>query len=75
MIAFGCYFTSVVVCLCLSVGFHLFANHSHKVHSRHLFLDFLGILGLILGSWIPGIYYAFYCDEAHARFYWSLVSI
>lgn len=73
-IAFGCYFASVVVCLSLSVGFHLFSNHSHEVHDRHLFLDLLGILGLILGSWIPGIYYGFYCNAKDARFYWSMVS-
>lgn len=74
-VAFGCYFSSVVLCLGFSVGFHLFANHSHEVHNRHLFLDFLGILGLIVGSWIPGIYYGFYCDKANAQFYWSLVSL
>lgn len=75
MIAFGCYFVNVVACLVLSVGFHLFSNHSAKIHDRHLFLDMLGILGLILGSWIPGIYYGFYCDSSNAQFYWSLVSL
>lgn len=74
IVAFGCYFVSVVVCLSLSVGFHLFANHSKAIHDRHLFLDFLGILGLIAGSWIPGIYYGFYCDSRNANFYMSLVS-
>lgn len=75
LVAFGCYFASVIICLGLSVGFHLFANHSHGIHNRHLFLDFLGILGLIVGSWVPGIYYGFYCDSVNARFYLTLVSV
>ncbi|KAL1296923.1 hypothetical protein AAFC00_004533 [Neodothiora populina] len=72
-IAFSCFFAAVVVCLSLSVGFHLFANHSKEIHDRHLFLDFLGILGLIWGSWVPGIYYGFYCQRDVARFYWALI--
>ncbi|THW89142.1 hypothetical protein D6D15_05444 [Aureobasidium pullulans] len=32
----------------------------------------MGILALIAGSWIPGIYYGFYCHSTASQIYWNL---
>lgn len=37
-------------------------------------IDFLGMLCLVTGSWVPGVYYGFYCQRSVARFYLTLVS-
>lgn len=57
-----CVFSSQVCMLC-SVGYHLFACHrSEKTSRRWLSLDYAGISVGILGCYVPGIFYAFYCD-------------
>lgn len=46
-----------------SVGYHLFACHrSEKTSRRWLALDYAGISVGILGCYVPGIFYAFYCN-------------
>lgn len=46
-----------------SVGYHLFACHrSEKTCRRWLSLDYAGISVGILGCYVPGIFYAFYCN-------------
>lgn len=72
-IAFSCYFAGVFTCLSLSSAFHTLLNHSRAAWERFLLLDFLGILSLVAGSWIPGIYYGFFCMQAVSRFYWTMV--
>jgi len=53
---------------CLSIAyyqtsrFHNISNHSPKVQTFGIQLDYLGILVLMWGSTIPSIYYGFYCD-------------
>lgn len=74
-VVFACFFAGLLACLSCSALFHTFANHSRLVHERWLLLDFLGILALIAGSWVPGVYYGFYCQRSDARFYLTLVCI
>lgn len=46
-----------------SVGYHLFSCHrSEKTSRRWLALDYAGISVGILGCYVPGIFYAFYCN-------------
>lgn len=46
-----------------SVGYHLFSCHrSEKTCRRWLALDYAGISVGILGCYVPGIFYAFYCN-------------
>lgn len=75
VVAFGCFFAGVTVCLSLSTLFHTFMSHSKHAHDNFLLLDFMGILALIVGSWIPGIYYGFYCQSTASQIYWSMVSV
>lgn len=74
VLAFGCFFAGLVVCLASSTLFHTFSSHSKHAHDRFLLLDFLGILALIAGSWIPGIFYGFYCQPTASQLYWIMVS-
>ena len=45
--------------------------YCHSVQMNKLFskLDYSGIAILILGSFVPWLYYGFYCDQAHMIFY------
>jgi adiponectin receptor len=71
---FSAYFAGVFACFGLSSAYHTFSNHSRNVAEQWLVLDFLGILCLIAGSWVPGVFYGFYCRRTVSRFYLILVS-
>ncbi|KAL0965820.1 hypothetical protein UPYG_G00286190 [Umbra pygmaea] len=50
------------VCMLCSVGYHLFSCHLSEKTCRHwLALDYAGISVGILGCYVPGVFYAFYC--------------
>lgn len=52
-----------------SVGFHLFCCHrSEKTSRRWMALDYAGISIGIIGCYVPGVFYAFYCNN-----YWRQV--
>ncbi|KAJ1932616.1 hypothetical protein EC988_009398, partial [Linderina pennispora] len=59
-VVFYGYLLSACVCFLLSSMFHLFSCHSHSHHVAWLKCDFVGILFLILGSLLPGLYYGYY---------------
>ncbi|XP_030642088.1 progestin and adipoQ receptor family member 3a [Chanos chanos] len=57
------------VCMLCSVGYHLFCCHrSEKTSRRWVALDYAGISVGILGCYVPGVFYAFYCNN-----YWRQV--
>lgn len=74
VVVFACFFAGAFTCLSCSSAYHTFINHSEPIYERWLLLDFLGILCLIAGSWVPGVYYGFYCQKSDAKFYLTLVS-
>ncbi|KAJ2801735.1 hypothetical protein H4R20_003559 [Coemansia guatemalensis] len=53
------YIATVLFCLAASVAFHTLACHSQHKHFRSLRCDFIGILTLIVGSFVPIGYYGF----------------
>nr|XP_054600193.1 progestin and adipoQ receptor family member 3 isoform X1 [Nothobranchius furzeri] len=58
------------VCMLCSVGYHLFSCHrSEKTCRRWLALDYAGISVGILGCYVPGIFYAFYCNAFWRQVY------
>lgn len=65
---------SAVYCLLLSTLYHTGLNHSPSVAHRWLQLDYGGILALILGNFISGLHFGFYCDPVLKMLYWSMVS-
>jgi adiponectin receptor len=72
-IVFGCFFFGAVFCLGVSSIYHLVSNHSSAVSRWGNQLDYLGIVMLIWGSFIPSIYYGFRDRVDLARTYWSMV--
>eukprot|EP00916_Digyalum_oweni_P011164 GHVL01018539.1.p1 GENE.GHVL01018539.1~~GHVL01018539.1.p1 ORF type:complete len:387 (-),score=16.91 GHVL01018539.1:15-1175(-) len=50
-------------CLASSTAFHLFNVHSRKWFLVLLRMDYAGITLLIAGSFVPMVYYGFYCHK------------
>jgi len=60
-LVFSIFFVGVVACLALSSVFHTLCCHSERVGKLVLKLDYVGITLLIICSFIPWIFYGFYC--------------
>ncbi|KAK9779302.1 hypothetical protein SCAR479_03784 [Seiridium cardinale] len=63
---------TATVCFSLSAAYHTFISHSHKVEAIWLRLDFVGIILLIVGSFISGIYVGFWCEQLLRTIYWGM---
>lgn len=74
VLAFGTFFAGAAVCLTTSGVYHTVSNHSHHVSRFGNKLDYLGIVALITGSFIPSVYYGFYCEPKLRMTYWTMVS-
>jgi adiponectin receptor len=74
VLVFACFFAGATACLSLSATFHLFSNHSQEVQKFGNQLDYLGIVFLIWGSFIPSIYYGFQRDPELIRRYWTMIT-
>jgi len=48
-------------CMLCSTGYHVFRCHSEKANLQWLALDLTGISVGLLGCYLPGIHYGFYC--------------
>lgn len=72
--AFTCYFAGAVLCLGMSATYHTIQNHSHEVAIWGNKLDYLGIVALIWGSFIPVLYYGFMEEPELRKTYWTMVS-
>uniref|UniRef100_A0A1A8RBK3 Progestin and adipoQ receptor family member IIIa n=2 Tax=Nothobranchius pienaari TaxID=704102 RepID=A0A1A8RBK3_9TELE len=52
------------LCMLCSVGYHLFCCHrSEKTSRRWMALDYTGVSIGILGCYVPGVFYTFYCNN------------
>jgi adiponectin receptor len=71
--AFSCFFAGAALCLGMSATYHATSNHSQAVARTGNKLDYVGIVFLITGSFIPSIYYGFYCQPALQETYWTMV--
>lgn len=70
---FGFFFVGAIVCLGLSSTYHTLSCHSPHVGKLFSRLDYCGIASLITGSFVPFLYYAFYCNYATQLCYLTLV--
>ncbi|RGP70871.1 pho36-regulatory role in lipid and phosphate metabolism [Fusarium longipes] len=61
VLVFACFFGGAVVCLGMSATFHTLSNHSDTVAKWGNKLDYTGIVALIVGSYVPALYYGFFC--------------
>jgi adiponectin receptor len=68
------YLLGVTTCLGLSTVYHTFMNHSPSVTKRCLKFDYVGILVLILNSFVSAIYFGFYCEPGPRNIYILMVS-
>ncbi|KAN0083331.1 hemolysin-III related domain containing protein [Elaphomyces granulatus] len=75
ILVFGCFFAGVAFCLGMSATYHTISNHSPLVARVGNTLDYVGIIGLIAGSFTPSVYYGFFCAPALQRLYWSMIYI
>ncbi|KAI1210167.1 mPR-like GPCR protein [Annulohypoxylon truncatum] len=64
---------SAVACLGFSSAYHTLMCHSRQVEALWLRFDFVGIILLILGSFISGIYVGFWCELLERKIYWSMI--
>ncbi|KAI0889842.1 HlyIII-domain-containing protein [Annulohypoxylon maeteangense] len=55
VLVFGCFFAGAVMCL------DAISNHSEEVAKWGNKLDYSGIIFLIVGSYVPALYYALFC--------------
>jgi len=72
--AFGCYFAGAIACLGMSGTYHTIQNHSHEVAVWGNKLDYLGIVFLIWGSFVPVLYYAFGAEPELRKTYWAMIT-
>ena len=66
---------SASICFGLSALYHTLMNCS--AHSSDLWgrIDYTGIIILILGDFVSGIYVGFYCEPILQNTYWTMVRI
>ncbi|KAI1372185.1 mPR-like GPCR protein [Hypoxylon crocopeplum] len=64
---------SAVLCLGLSSAYHTFMCHSQRAEALWLRFDFVGIIFLILGSFVSGIYVGFWCETLERKIYFSMI--
>jgi adiponectin receptor len=63
------YVLAACVCLGSSAFFHTCCCHSHKAYNVCAQADYTGVLIMIVGSFYPGVYFAFYCQEFYQKLY------
>lgn len=73
VMVFSCFFLGAVACLGMSATYHTISNHSEAVAKFGNRLDYIGIVVLIWGSFIPSIYYGFSAEPNLVRVYWTMV--
>jgi adiponectin receptor len=75
VLVFSCFFAGAVVCLGMSAVYHAISNHSPEVAKWGNKLDYSGIVFLIVGSYVPALYYGFFCRPGLMTWYLYTVSI
>lgn len=72
---FGAFFLGAIICLGFSFAFHTLSCHSETVGKLFSKLDYCGIALLIMGSFVPWLYYGFYCHYHPKVIYLSVVVV
>ncbi|KAN0060360.1 hypothetical protein ACQY0O_007689 [Thecaphora frezii] len=61
VLGFGAFFVGAMVCLGFSASYHTVGCHSHYVSRLFNRMDYIGIVVMIVGSFMPALHYGFYC--------------
>ncbi|XP_073819155.1 adiponectin receptor protein-like isoform X2 [Musca autumnalis] len=72
---FGAFFVGAIICLGFSFAFHTLSCHSVEIGRLFSKLDYCGIALLIMGSFVPWLYYGFYCHYQPKVIYLSVVCV
>lgn len=59
LVVMGCFFGGAACCLGMSAVYHTLCNHSEEVARWGNKLDYSGIVALIVGSYVPALWYGF----------------
>ncbi|KAG6116896.1 hypothetical protein E4U14_008270 [Claviceps sp. LM454 group G7] len=70
---FACFFTGAILCLGMSATYHALSDHSQAVAKWGNKLDYTGIVALIVGSYVPPMYYGFFCRPVLMSTYLYLI--
>lgn len=72
---FSAFFAGAILCLGFSFLFHTVFCHSEKVGRLFNKLDYCGIALLTMGSFVPWLYYSFYCRLEPKITYLALIFV
>ena len=72
--AMSCYFVCIGLGMLMSGMFHTLSNHSPNVAKFWNQLDHAGIAFMIWGSFVPSVFYGFWCESGLRTTYWAMVS-
>ncbi|KAL7810823.1 putative hemolysin-III channel protein Izh2 [Trichoderma gracile] len=75
VLVFACFLGSAVVCLGMSATYHALTDHSPEVAKWGNKLDYTGIVALIVGSYVPALYYGFFCHPVLMAEYLYLICL
>ncbi|XP_033019102.1 adiponectin receptor protein 2 isoform X2 [Lacerta agilis] len=71
----GVFFLGAILCLSFSWLFHTVYCHSEGVSRLFSKLDYSGIALLIMGSFVPWLYYSFYCNPQPCFIYLIVICV
>lgn len=72
-VIFAFFLLTAVICLGVSAMYHTFTNHSAHISDLWLRIDFVGIIVLMLGDFVSGIFMVFYCEPDLQKAHWAMV--
>lgn len=73
-LGFASYLAGAITVLTCSATFHTLHCHSEKVSSSYNKLDYIGIVAMIVGSFLPLIHYGFHCHP-HLQLLYSVMIV
>ncbi|KAI1368579.1 mPR-like GPCR protein [Xylaria arbuscula] len=65
----ACFLSGAALCLGMSATYHALSNHSESVAKWGNKLDYSGIVCLIVGSYVPALYYGLFCKPVLLSLY------
>ncbi|XP_077325018.1 adiponectin receptor protein 2 isoform X2 [Lithobates pipiens] len=74
-VVIGVFFLGAILCLSFSWLFHTVYCHSEGVSRVFSKLDYSGIALLIMGSFVPWLYYSFYCNPQPCYIYLIIICV
>lgn len=69
VMGFGTFFIAAMICLGFSATYHTVGCHSQHVARSFNKLDYIGIVVMIVGSFLPALHYGFYCHPEYQLLY------